>query len=124
MVYKGFRSFKPQGDYLVSSAHNDSYGDGIHYGQYRVKFEWSPCDIVTVVAQQIESNKGFRTFRKWNPKKISVPYGQETGADNDRTYCNPICCCVCIVVSYFMDSIFEEVVDFLEEEHKSAESIF
>lgn len=75
MVYKGFRPFKTHNEYLMSSTQPETFGDGVHFGQLRIKFEWAPCDKLTVVAQQVENTKGERTFRKWNPKKVNVPFG-------------------------------------------------
>jgi hypothetical protein len=51
MAQNGFRAFKPQGEYLISSAMPENYGEGVHLGQYRVKFTWAPCGTVNLIAQ-------------------------------------------------------------------------
>jgi hypothetical protein len=84
-----------------------------------VSLKWAPCGDVAVIAQQVESENGIRTFRKWNPKKINVPYGQETAADADETCSDCFCCAICKCVNWFMNEAFEEVIDFAHDEVKT-----
>lgn len=98
--------------------------DGQHLGQYRVSLKWAPCGNITIISQQVENNEGQRTFRKWNPKKTNVPFGQETSADADETCSDCYCCAICKLVNWFMNSVFEEVVDFTEEGHRASADMF
>lgn len=76
MSQVGMSNFQIRGEYLMSAAGADkSMESNDRLGHYRVKFEWAPCNQVTIVAQQVATNEGVHTFRKWNPKKINVPYG-------------------------------------------------
>ena len=86
--------------------------EGTHNGQYRVKFHSNQCGTATIMAQQIfvDSEDVF-TFRKWNPEKRNVDYGQSTDADMDSTCGNPLCCYICACVNCIMGTLFEEVVD-------------
>ena len=124
MVQAGLPNFQIRGNYLMSAAGHEKSLDGVRLGHYRVKFEWAPCDQCSIVAQQVQSNEGTRTFRKWNPKKINVPYGQETSADADETCADGVCCLICKCVNCFMNAAFEEVIDFVVEGIQEAEDIF
>lgn len=63
------------------------------------------------MAQQIQDNEDLFTFRKWNPEKRSVEYGQSTDAEMDSTWGSPLCCYICMCVNCCMGALFEEVVD-------------
>ena len=92
---KGYTAFKTHGQYLVSHC-----GDRIKkplkevmkspsIGMMRVYFEYDPCGPATVIAQQVQDDKGKFTFRKWSPfsdysdilneKKDELDQQSETG---------------------------------------------
>ena len=55
MIRNGFGAFKPQGQYLISSAQDDR---GLpHIGQIRVSFEYDRCSEATVIAQMVPNDK-------------------------------------------------------------------
>merc|ERR1712032_1737695 len=87
-------------------------------------FHYNECGNATIMAQQIEDADGNRTFRKWNPEKKTVPYGQSTDAEQDSTYGNPICCYICLCVNCMMNTMFEEVVDHATDGKVPAEQYF
>lgn len=64
------------------------------------------------------------TFRKWNPEKIRVPYGQATDAESATTTCSPLCCYMCVLVDCCCDSLFEEVVDQAVDTKMTASEFF
>ena len=70
------------------------------------------------------NDKGESTFRKWNPKKIDLPYGQDTSADEDETCSDSLCCILCKCVNKVMNAAFEEVIDFVEEGSHSPDVLF
>ena len=83
----------------------------VHVGQYRIKFHYCPCSNATIMAQQVQDNEEQYTFRKWNPQKKNVPYGQSTDGEADSTCGNPILCWICLLVNCIFNAMFEEVVD-------------
>ena len=95
--------------FIASTDDNDTVAP--HIGQYRVKFHYNQCGTATIIAQQIEDNENNMTFRKWNPEKLTVPYGNSTDADADTTCGSPLCCYICMCVNCLMNVMFEEVVD-------------
>ena len=125
MVQAGLNNFQIRGNYLMSAAGLNKSLDGVQLGHFRVKFEWAPCDKCSIVAQQVQSNEGARTFRKWNPKKINLPFGQETSADADETCADNFCCClICKCVNCLMNTAFEEVIDYAVDGIHEAEDLF
>ena len=123
MDSNGFAPFEVRGVYLVSSTSNNS-DKAPHVGQYRVTFEYDTCGPVTVIAQQVQNELGHHTFRKWNPEKINVPYGQMTDADNNSTKGSLMCCYICLCVDKMCDTIFEEVVDCALDTKMTSETYF
>ena len=76
------------------------------------------------MAQQIQDNDEVYTFRKWNPDKTMVPYGQSTDADADGS-CGPnFLCYACMCVNVFLAYAFEEVVDMATDGLMSPEFYF
>lgn len=119
----GFSEFQIRGNYLVSSSVDNSEV-GEHVGQMRVSFEHEKCGFTTVIAQQMQDNDEIFTFRKWNPDKLNVPYGESTSADGDATCTNPCCCYICLCVNCLFDTMFEETVDHASDFTESAASYF
>ena len=78
----GFEPFVLKDGYFYSSVQKGQLQTP-HLGQYRVKVTYSKCGTASVIAQQIKDHDGNWTFRKWNPVKKTVPYGQSTDADAD-----------------------------------------
>ena len=76
------------------------------------------------MAQQIQDNEDVPTFRKWNPEKKFVTYGQSTDADADTTCGNPLCCYICMCVNCCMNTMFEEVVDVARDGKLQSEAYF
>lgn len=120
----GFAPFQQRGVFLVSSASQQNFDDAPHVGQYRVTFEYDTCGPVTIIAQQVMNEEGQNTFRKWNPEKIRVPYGQSTDADSGASYGNPLCCYICMCVDCMCSAAFEEVVDEAVDTKMTATSYF
>ena len=87
-------------------------------------FEYDTCGPVTIIAQQVQNEDGYHTFRKWNPEKINVPYGQMTDADSNVTTGSPLCCYMCLCVDAMCDTLFEEVVDCAVDTKLSSEAYF
>lgn len=119
----GFAEFQIRGYYLVSSA-SDNSQVGEHIGQMRVSFEYAKCGVTTLIAQQVQDNDEVFTFRKWNPDKLEVPYGEDTSAEDDTTCSNPICCYICLCVNCCFNAMFEEVVDHTTDTNESASHFF
>ena len=123
MAQHGFSSFVMRGNYFIAStADNDEVSE--HIGQYRVKYHSNECGMATVIAQQISNEGGEQTFRKWNPEKLNVPFGQSTDADADTTCGNPLCCYICMCVNCCMGALFEEVVDTSRDGKLTSEGYF
>ena len=109
----GFAAFEVRGNYLYSSAMEPANHQP-HIGQYRVKFEYEECGPTTIIAQQIvdPNDEGSNTtFRKWNPDKPNVPFGESTDAIADDLNRNVLCCYICMCVDCCLNVAFEEVVD-------------
>ena len=114
---KGFSSFRARGYILVAST-DDNENEEAHVGQYRVWFRKHPCGQVAIMQQQVKDNEGMTTFREWNPKLREVPYGESTNGVADKPCCDhPIACCVCKIVNYCFNSMFEETVDVCQDGH-------
>ena len=86
-------------------------------------FEYDTCGAATIIGQQIQNDEGQTTFRKWNPEKIRVPYGQSTDADNSSTSCLA-CCYICWCIDKCFSTVLEEVVDCAVDVKKSANEWF
>ena len=71
-------------------------------GDLRVTFYSVPCGPTTLIAQQMKSESGIYTFRKWNPKKVDVPFG----VDNDPDLETVCVLCVCCPCSRVVDGCF------------------
>jgi len=119
----GFSAFEARGKYLVASTDDNSLV-GDHIGQYRVSFTYDKCDTTTIIAQQMQDDDEVFTFRKWNPEKIHVPYGNSTDAEGDETCGNPLCCYICMCVNCCFSVMFEEVVDRATDGKETKESYF
>ena len=111
MIQGGYAEFQCRGNYLISS-NKDNSMTGEHVGQMRVSFENDKCGTTTVIAQQMQDNDEVFTFRKWNPDKTEVPYGESTDAEGDATCTNPCCCYICLCVNCLFNTLFEETVDY------------
>ena len=123
MAESGFSQLIMRGNYFVSSTDdNDEVGE--HVGQYRIKFHYNTCGAATIMAQQVMDNEDVHTFRKWNPEKKMVPYGQSTDADADTTCGNPCCCYICMCVNCLFNAVWEEVVDVARDGKLVAEQYF
>ena len=123
MSEHGFAPLKLRGAYFVSSTEdNDKTSE--HIGQYRLKHYYNECGTATIIAQQIQDSEEVYTFRKWNPEKKMVPYGQSTDADADSTCGSPLYCYICACVNCIMNTVFEEVVDHAEDGEKQHETYF
>ena len=126
MKGKGFeplRQDKGSPDYLISSAEGDASGEH-HIGSYRIKFHYNVCGEATLMAQQVQDKANDYTFRKWNPEKKMVPYGESTDAEMDQACGSPVCCYICMCVNCMMHTMFEEVVDFARDGNTSQEAYF
>ena len=123
MANNGFSPLAMRGDYFVAST-SDNDDTSEHIGQYRIKFHYNVCGTATIMAQQLQDNEDVYTFRKWNPEKKTVPYGQSTDAEADSTWGNPICCYICLCVNCLMNTLFEEVVDVARDGKLVAEQYF
>jgi hypothetical protein len=78
----------------------------------RVKFDFNKCGETSIIAQQVRDDDGIWTFRKWNPTKTNVPYGQSTDAEADSTLGPLIVCYICAAVNCLMSiGPFEEVIN-------------
>ena len=73
---------------------------GDQIGDMRIKFEYVPLGEVNVMAQQMQDKNGRFVFRKWNPKKIDVPFGEDNSAQ-DEVHCPAYCLCCFLVESAF-----------------------
>ena len=123
MTEAGFAAFQMRGNYLYSST-DDNEEVGAHVGQYRIKFHYCPCSTVTIMAQQVQDDEDQYTFRKWNPEKKMVPYGQSTDGEQDSTCGNPLCCYICLCVNCLFNTMFEEVVDVARDGKLVSEQYF
>lgn len=95
-----------------------------HIGQFRVSFEYDTCGPATIIAQQVQNEEGQVTFRKWNPEKVKVSYGQSTDADSGATQGNLACCYICVLVDCCCSAVFEEVVDHAVDTHITSTQYF
>jgi hypothetical protein len=77
------------------------------------------CGTTTLIAQQVQDDEDVFTFRKWNPEKISVPFGESTDAEADSTMGGPLCCYICMCVNFLCNTAFEEVVDVAKDGHET-----
>jgi hypothetical protein len=72
-----FKGFKECGDFLMSTCTDEEIGS-THIGSFRVQVRYAPCRNVSLVSQQVYDEKSDRwTFRKWNPKKKEIPFGED-----------------------------------------------
>lgn len=121
---KGFRPFERHGEYLYSSTTEAEPLGTDHIGSFRVRFEYSLCGEVSLMAQQIYNpTDSVWTFRKWNPLKKGLPYGEDT-SEKDAKNCmclRSFFCLCCVIVGWCMDSMAEEVVFMIEEEKTSGQ---
>lgn len=122
LAAKEFANFELRDGYLYSST--SANDESQHIGQYRVKFHYNQCGTATVMAQQIQDNEDGFTFRKWNPEKRNVEYGQSTDAEMDSTWGSPLCCYICLCVNCCMGALFEEVVDVARDGQLSSSVYF
>lgn len=60
------------------------------------------------MAQLIKNKDDKYTFRKWNPEKEKVPYGEDTSAIREGNSC--YCYYICNAVNCCCDMLAEEVV--------------
>ena len=110
MNQSGFSALELRGAYFYAST-DDNDNQEEHIGQYRVRYHWNECGTATIMAQQITDDDDQYTFRKWNPDKKNVPYGESTDADGDAACGNVCCCYICMCINCMMNVAFEEVVD-------------
>ena len=113
-----FAPFEVHGEYLYSTAAEGQQVGSEHIGSFRVKVVYSTCGDLTVMAQQIYNpTDSVWTFRKWNPDKKGAAYGENVDADDlaDVGACRTACCLCCVLVGKCMNTVFEEVVDELQE---------
>ena len=76
------------------------------------------------MAQQVQDNDDIYTFRKWNPDKKMVPFGQSTDEDADST-CGPATLgYTCLRVNDLARHEFDEVVDMATDGLMSPEFYF
>ena len=80
MAAAGFARLVLRDAFFYSSTGDNDIVDP-HVGQYRIRFHYCPCSTATIMAQQVQDNEDVYTFRKWNPEKKMVPYGQSTDAE-------------------------------------------
>ena len=64
------------------------------------------------------------TFRKWNPEKVHVPYGESTDAEGDSTWGPLLCCYPCVLVNLLFGVMFEEAIDHVTDSKQSPENFF
>ena len=122
MKEHGYGQFEFSNGYFQSHANPENPSSDI--GKYRVKFHYNKCGQTSVLAQQVKDDDGNWTFRKWNPYKINVPYGQGTDAEADSTLGPLLFCYICAIVNCCMNSMFEEVVDVFVDGIKTPEDYF
>jgi hypothetical protein len=75
----------------------------------RVKFQYVACADVSVMAQQMQNEKGRFTFRQWNPKMIDTPWREDNDNEDELT-CPPACFCCAVVERLVLDAK-EEVIN-------------
>ena len=122
MAEAGFSTFQLRDNYLYAST-DDNDEVGAHVGQYRIKFHYCPCSQVTIMAQQVQDNEDQYTFRKWNPEKKMVPYGQSTDGEQDSSCGHPLCY-ICMCVNCLFNTMFEEVIDVARDGKIQSETYF
>ena len=91
-------------------------------GQIRIKWEYVPCENVSLIAQQVQNLEGVQTFRPYNPERVHVPFGEDNGSPEDATC--PITCLCCWIIEKCFKSVFQESVNFIEVGHLTSEDIF
>ena len=114
MYSYGFKPFVMQGEYLMSSSSLSGHAEE-HIGQFRVRFHYNTCGIASVMAQQVQNNERKYTFRKWNPNKKAVLFGESTDEDEDIAKENPILCFMCNFVNWMMNAMFDESIDIVSD---------
>ena len=138
MSQNNFTPFRFVGNYLISNLVNESTTESDQekvndlersdqetaVGYYRVSFNYAPCSEATVIAQAIMSPESM-TFRKWNPFKLSLPYGLDTGVSTKDNYCkNVFVCFLCMFADWILNFEFEEVMDCCQDGKIDAETYF
>ena len=99
----------------MSSTWSSGYAEE-HIGQYRVRFHYNNCGLAAVMAQQVQDNESVYTFRKWNPNKKEVVFGQSTDEENNiDPKDNPIVCFMCNVANWMMNAMFDEFIDVVSD---------
>lgn len=94
-------------------------------GDMRIKYTFTPCCDVTVVAQQMEQpdkTVSAYTFRQWNPENTHAELGEDNGSSTDAS-CPPSCIC-CFIVEKCFKAVFQETVDEIHVGQMSADSVF
>ena len=89
-------------------------------GDIRVSWETAGCTDLTVVAQQIENEKGEFTMRQWNPAKPNVGWNEENDDTSVETSCPMMCVC-CFFIEKLFKGAFPEILDYCEEGSKTSE---
>lgn len=72
--------------------------EGRDVGRYRIRYTMDVCGTATIIGQQIQDERMLMTIRKYNPAKITVPYGESTEVEVKVGCCgvtNKILCCYC-----------------------------
>lgn len=122
----GFSQFEYRAGSLYASAcpEKNNQGGFNNIGDYRVRFSYNKCGETSVLAQQIKDDDGRWTFRKWNPNKLNVPFGQSTDAEADSTWGPAYLCYVCLLVNWMFKAMFEEVVNLFTDGKVTAAQYF
>lgn len=95
--------------YLCSSANESEQLGTEHIGSFRISVQYAKCGQANVMGQLVQDTKNNQwTFRKWNPEKEKVPFGEDTSQKNET--CDCYCYYMCAAVNYMFDTIAEEVV--------------
>jgi len=106
-----FRDFECRqlgGEYYLFSSSDESATLGTeHIGSFRISLQYAECGEANVMGQLVADHQSKWTFRKWNPEKEKVPYGEDTSQRNEA-----MCACyyLCACVNYLFDVLAEEVV--------------
>lgn len=109
--------YSREGDYLhLKNNNTDNFMgltemSGPQIGEIRIRWRYVHCRPVSVIAQQIENEKGEFTFRKWNHRRPTVAFGESNDEEIEASC--PIACFCCFIVEYFFKLAFPETIDII-----------
>lgn len=87
VYFKDFELKEMGGHHYLCSTASD--GDSVgteHIGSFRISIQYAKCGKANVMGQLVQNPSNSQwTFRKWNPEKDKVPFGEDTSQKTEAS---------------------------------------